>query len=116
MGADANGEGVAAFLSCSRDCVEDRRRVPDAGLTPAETWIAGPRGSLDFYSVSFLVSDTRKRRLRLNQHSGQIVTGVPSYFVKLNPGNTSSYSVAVSRKIEIAIASPSLIPSTPSDR
>src|SRR5579872_347482 len=58
-------------------------------------------------------------RLRGEQNSqqlGQIVTGVPSYLVKLNPGNTSLYSVPVSRKIEIAIASPSLIPSTPSDR
>ena len=107
MGADANGEGVAALLSCS----ERLRGGSEAGsrcrLGPAEIWIARPRGSLDLYSVSFLVSDTREGRLRLNQHSGQIVTGVPSYFVKLNPENTSWYSVAVSRKIEIAIASPS---------
>jgi hypothetical protein len=50
------------------------------------------------------------------QSLGLTVTGVPSYFVKLNPGNTSLYSVAVSRKIEIAIASPSLMPSIPSER
>ena len=58
-------------------------------------------------------------RLRGEQNSqqlGQIVTGVPSYFVRLNPENASLYRVAVSRKIEMAIASPSLIPSTPSDR
>src|SRR5215472_290518 len=99
-----------------RYCVEDPEAGSQCRSGPAEIWIARPRGSLDFYSGSFLVSDTREGRLRLNQHSGQIVTGVPSYFVKLNPGNTSLYSVAVSRRIEIAIASPSLIPSTPSDR
>ena len=58
----------------------------------------------------------RPRGGQNSQQFGQIVTGVPSYLVKLNPGNTSLNSVAVSRKIEIAIASPSLIPSTPSDR
>ena len=99
-----------------RDCVEDRRRVPDAGLTPAEIWIAGPRGSLDFYSVSFLRLQYKRAAVARQSALRAIVTGVPSYFVKLNPGNTSLYSVAVSRKIEIAIASPSLIPSTPSDR
>src|SRR5215472_17352094 len=93
-----------------RDIVEDPEAGSRCRCGPAEIWIARPRASLDFYSVSFLVSDTRKRRLRVNQHSGQIVTGVPSYFVKLNPGKTSLYRLTVSRKIEIAIASPSLIP------